>query len=240
MNILTINAEDWYNGFIPAEDKDWDRLEYRVDKMLVPMLDELDKHHVRAVVFCTGWLAEKHPEMVREIARRGHSIGCNGYWHIEPLTMSIDEFREDTKNAKEILEEVSGQNVKAFRAANFSMDEERLSVLAELGFQFDSSMFGEKAYSIGEIIEYPVAKYKGKIPFSGGGFFRLMPYWLIRKAMKEMPYVMTYFHPRDFDKEQPLWPGIGAKDKFLSTVGVTSGFKKWQKLLNEFKFETIY
>lgn len=240
MNILTINAEDWYNGFIPAEDKDWDRLEYRVDKMLVPMLDELDKHHVRAVVFCTGWLAEKHPEMVREIARRGHMIGCNGYWHIEPLTMSAEVFREDTKKAKEILEEVSGQNVKAFRAANFSMDEERLGVLAELGFQFDSSMFGEKAYSVGEIIEYPVAKYKGKIPFSGGGFFRLMPYWLIRKAMKEMPYVMTYFHPRDFDKEQPLWPEIGAKDKFLSTVGVASGFKKWQKLLNEFNFETIY
>ena len=154
--------------------------------------------------------------------------------------MSVEEFREDTKKAKEILEEVSGQKVKAFRAANFSMDEERLGVLAKLGFQFDSSMFGEKAYSIGEIIEYPVAKYKGKIPFSGGGFFRLLPYWLIRKAMKEMPYVMTYFHPRDFDKEQPLWPGIGAKDKFLSTVGVASGFKKWQKLLNEFKFETIY
>lgn len=240
MNILTINAEDWYNGSIPAEDKNWDRLEYRVDKMIVPMLDELDKHKVKAVVFCTGWLAEKHPDMVREIARRGHSVGCNGYWHIEPLAMSVEEFREDTLKAKAILEDVSGQKVKAFRAANFSMEEDRLKVLAELGFQFDSSMMGDKPYSIGEIIEYPVAKYKGKIPFSGGGFFRLMPYWLIRKAMKEMPYVMTYFHPRDFDKEQPLWPGLSAKDKFLTTVGVKGAWKKWQKMLIDFKFETIY
>lgn len=240
MNILTINAEDWYNGYIPAEDKDWDRLEYRVDKMLVPILVELDKHKVKALVFCTGWLAEKHPEMVREIARRGHSVGCNGYWHIEPLTMSVEEFREDTRKAKEILEVVSGQKVKAFRAANFSMDEVRLKVLAELGFQYDSSLFGEKVYSIGEIIEYPVAKYKGKVPFSGGGFFRLMPYWLIRKAMRDMPYVMTYFHPRDFDKEQPLWPGLSAKDKFLTTVGVSGAWKKWQNMLNEFKFENIY
>lgn len=240
MNILTINAEDWYNGNIPAEDKDWDRLEYRVDKMLVPMLDELDKHHVRAVVFCTGWLAEKHPEMVREVARRGHRIGCNGYWHIEPLTMSVDEFREDTRMAKEILEKVSGQEVKAFRAANFSIDEERLKVLVDLGFQFDSSMMGEKPLSLSGIIEYPIAKFKGKVPFSGGGFFRLMPYWVIRMAMKEMPYVMTYFHPRDFDKDMPLWPGLSTKDKFLATVGVASAFGKFRKMLNEFKFDYIY
>lgn len=253
MKLLTINAEDWYNGFIPAEDKGWDRLEYRVDKMLVPMLDELDKHHVRAVVFCTGWLAEKHPEMVREIARRGHMIGCNGYWHIEPLTMSIEEFREDTKKAKEILEEVSGQKVKAFRAANFSMDEERLGVMAELGFQYDSSLFGSEPYKVSDgfkgvqkgsessegLMEYPVAKYKGKIPFSGGGFFRLMPYWLIRKAMKEMPYVMTYFHPRDFDKDMPLWPGLSAKAKFLTTVGVASAYGKWLKMMNDFEFVNI-
>lgn len=240
MNILTINAEDWYNGNIPAEDKDWDRLEYRVDKMLFPMLDELDKHGVKAVVFCTGWLAEKHPKMVREVARRGHRIGCNGYWHIEPLTMSVEEFREDTRKAKGILEEVSGQKVKAFRAANFSMDEERLKVLVELGFQFDSSMMGEKPYGVADIIEYPVAKYKDKLPFSGGGFFRLMPYWLIRKAMREMPYVMTYLHPRDFDKDMPLWPGLSAKDKFLTTVGVASAFRKFQRMLNDFEFECMY
>lgn len=240
MNILSINAEDWYNGFVPAEDMDWDRFEYRVDKLLLPMLDELDKYGIKAVIFCTGWLAEKHSEIVLEITSRGHIIGCNGYWHIEPLAMSVDEFREDTRKAKVILEEVSGQKVKAYRAANFSLDEERLKVLVELGFLVDSSMEGDKPYSIGEIIEYPIAKYKGKVPFSGGGFFRLMPYWVIRKAMKEMPYVMTYFHPRDFDSEQPQWPGLSAKDRFLTTVGVSGAFKKWQKMLHDFKFDNIY
>lgn len=239
MYYLTINAEDWYNGFVPAEDKDWDRFEYRVDKLLVPMLDELDKHKVKAVVFCTGWLAEKHPEMVREVAKRGHEVGCNGYWHIEPMTLSVEEFREDTLKAKAALEDVIGKPLRWFRAANFSMDEERLKVLVKLGFQFDSSMFGEKPSGVCDIIEYPIAKYNGKVPFSGGGFFRLMPYCLIKKFMKEMDYVMTYFHPRDFDKEQPLWPELGMKDKFLSTVGVKGGFRKFQKLLNDFKFENI-
>lgn len=240
MIFLTINAEDWYNGFVSAEDKDWDRFEYRVETMLIPMLDELDKRHVGAVVFCTGWLAEKHPEAVLGIVRRGHEIGCNGYWHIDPMKMSIDEFREDALSAKKVLEKVCGKTVRFFRAANFSIDEERLKVLAELGFQFDSSMMGERPFAIGDVIEYPIAKYKGKVPFSGGGFFRLMPYRLIRKFMKEKDYVMTYFHPRDFDAEQPKWQGLGMKDKFLSYVGVKGGFAKYKRLLNDFNFDNLY
>ena len=88
MRILTINAEDWYNGYISPQDRDWGRFEYRVDKWLIPMLDELDRRKIRAVVFCTGWLADHHPEIIRETARRGHEIGCNGYWHIEPNCMA--------------------------------------------------------------------------------------------------------------------------------------------------------
>ena len=95
MRILTINAEDWYNGYISPQDRDWGRFEYRVEKWLIPMLDELDKRKIRAVVFCTGWLADNHPEIIRETARRGHEIGCNGYWHIEPNTMTREDFDKD-------------------------------------------------------------------------------------------------------------------------------------------------
>ena len=91
MRIMTINAEDWYNGYISPQDRDWGLFEYRVDKWLIPMLDELDQRQIRAVVFCTGWLADHHPEIIRETARRGYEIGCNGYWHIEPNTMSMKE-----------------------------------------------------------------------------------------------------------------------------------------------------
>ena len=116
MRILTINAEDWYNGYISPQDRDWERFEYRVDKWLIPMLDELDRRKIRAVVFCTGCLAEHHPEIILDTVRRGHEIGCNGYWHIEPNTMTREEFSDDTRRAKEALEKVTGRPVVAIPA----------------------------------------------------------------------------------------------------------------------------
>ena len=240
MRILTINAEDWYNGYISPQDRDWGRFEYRVDKWLIPMLDELDRRKIKAVVFCTGWLADNHPEIIRETARRGHEIGCNGYWHIEPNTMTREEFEDDTRKAKEALEKVTGKQVLAFRAPGFAVEgteEWFFEVLKKQGFITDYSLYGNEPKEIavgdGVIMEYPVSLYKGRLPFIGGGYFRLLPYWLIKRAMRDMPYVMMYFHPRDFDTDQPRWEGLSMKERFIGYVGLKGAYGKWVRLLGD-------
>ena len=242
MNILTFNPEDWYNGNVNPQDTNWERFEYRVDKMILPVLDVLDMRGVKATFFCMGWLAENHPEIVKEIANRGHQIGCNSYMHAEPNTLSRELFLEDLKRSKEILEMVSGKPVEAYRAPNFAtegIESWYFEVRGELGFKYDSSLFCDKPYMINGIKEFPVNRYKEKIPYSGGGYFRLMPYSLIKRWMKKSHYVMTYFHPRDFDKEQPRWEGLSAKGQFLNYVGLDGAYDKWLKMMNDFKFVNV-
>ena len=80
-------------------------------------------------------------------------------------------------------------------------------------------------------MEYPVSLYKGRLPFIGGGYYRLLPYWFIKRAMRDMPYVMTYFHPRDFDTDQPRWEGLGLKDRYLGYLGLKGAYRKWLKVI---------
>lgn len=242
MNILTFNPEDWYNGNISPKDTNWERFEYRVDKMVLPILDFLDQKKVKATFFCMGWLADNHPELVREIANRGHQIGCNSYMHAEPNTLTKEQFYDDVKRSREILEKVSGKSVEAYRAPSFAtlgIEEWYFDVLKDLGFKYDCSIYGAKPTVINGIKEFPVCKYKGKIPYSGGGYFRLMPYRLIKSLMRNNDYVMTYFHPRDFDKEQPRWEGLSTKDRFLSYAGLDSAYDKWMKMMNDFDFVNV-
>jgi len=242
MNILTFNPEDWYNGNISPKDTNWERFEYRVDKMVLPILDFLDQKKVKATFFCMGWLADNHPELVREIANRGHQIGCNSYMHAEPNTLTKEQFYDDVKRSREILEKVSGKSVEAYRAPSFAtlgIEEWYFDVLKDLGFKYDCSIYGAKPTVINGIKEFPVCKYKGKIAYSGGGYFRLMPYRLIKSLMRNNDYVMTYFHPRDFDKEQPRWEGLSTKDRFLSYAGLDGAYDKWMKMMNDFEFVNV-
>ena len=247
MNILTINAEDWFHAIIKPGDKDWDRFSYRVDILLLPMLQELEKRGIRAVVFCTGWLAACHPEIVKTIAKMGHIIGCNGYWHDEPNKMSKEEFIADLSMNKTILEQVSGKDVDAYRAPNFAaigIEDWYFDALAEMGFRRDFSFIGKTPYKVichsgKSIEEWPVSKYKGIIPYSGGGFFRLMPYVLIKYFMNHSEYVMTYFHPRDFDTRQPRWAELSLKDRCLCYVGLSGSWKKWINMLDDFDFQDL-
>ena len=108
MNILTFDIEDWYNCDYLTRNFDWDKFEFRVDKTLIPLLEELDKKNLKGTFFCLGWLAEKHPEVIREIDRRGHQIGCHSYQHELVFRFNRDEFIEDTSKAKKYIEDVIG------------------------------------------------------------------------------------------------------------------------------------
>lgn len=263
MNILTFDIEDWYNCDFISGDFEWDKWEYRVDKMLIPILDELDRRGIKGTFFCLGWLAEKHPDIIREIDRRGHEVGCHTYQHELSTRFTPEQFVEDTMKAKRLIEEAIGHEIKYFRAPGFSITEKNpwaIDKLVEMGFECDCSAFaahhdygGMPNYGKPEpallktkngnmIKEFPVNFHSvaGKnIVFSGGGFFRLFPYWLIKRWGKDADYLMTYFHPRDFDKDQPVVQGLPLMRRFKSYVGISGNFKKWNQLLDDFDFLTV-
>lgn len=263
MNILTFDIEDWYNCDFISEDFNWDKFEVRIYQGVDRILEELSRRNLKGTFFCLGWLAEKHPNVIKSIINGGHHIGCHSYQH--ELSFRFDEkgFRDDTLKSKNLLEDISGREVNAFRAPGFSITRNNswaLSALAEMGFIYDCSLFPAphdyggmptygtgipKLIDVGEnmvIKEFPIniKPVLGKnIVFSGGGFFRLFPYWLINKWGKETDYMMTYFHPRDFDIEQPVIESLPLTRKFKSYVGIKGAFKKFQSLLDDFEFVNL-
>jgi len=263
MNILTFDIEDWYNCDFENQDFNWDKSEVRIYDNVDRILDELAKHKIVATFFCLGWLAEKHPKVIQKIHAQGHQIGCHSYQHELSFRFDKEAFKADTLKSKDLLEAVIGEPIYSFRAPGFSISEQNiwaLEVIAELGFKYDCSLFpaahdygGFKSYGVAEpailklpngmlLKEFPMSVknlYGKKIIFSGGGFFRLFPYFLIKYWSKQSSYLMTYFHPRDFDPDQPMIETLPINRKFKSYVGLKRAFSKFQKLLKDFEFTGI-
>lgn len=262
MKILSFDIEDWYNVDFISEDFEWDKYEVRIYEGVERILARLESNNIKGTFFCLGWLAEKHPEIIRRIANMGHHIGCHSYQHQLSFRFSPEEFRTDTFKAKVLIENVIGKEVNAFRAPGFSITKNNLwalDILVQLGFKFDSSLFPSKhdyggfpEYSSkgpsilslpsGTIKEFPMSFYTmlgKKIIFSGGGYFRLFPYWFINECTKQSPYLMTYFHPRDFDPNQPFFESQKGIRKFKSYIGLKKSFRKFDQYLNDFEFINI-
>jgi peptidoglycan-N-acetylglucosamine deacetylase len=263
MNILTFDIEDWYNCDFLTQDFNWDKYEVRLYEGIDRILSALDSAQLKGSFFCLGWVAEKHPEIIRRIHAEGHHIGCHSYQHELAFRFDKEDFRQDTDKSRKLLEDITGTNVNAFRAPGFSITENNswaLEVLSELGFEYDCSIF-PAAHDYGgypsfgkaepvifklpngaELKEFPINFHSmmgRNLVFSGGGFFRLFPYHLIHKWGKSSSYLMTYFHTRDFDPEQPMIESLPLMRKFKSYVGLKHSYAKFQHLLRDFNFVDV-
>lgn len=263
MNILTFDIEDWYNCDFNTPDYDWDKYEVRIYEGVERILRELASRDLKATFFCLGWVAEKHPEVIRSIYNQGHHIGCHSYQHELSSRFDREGFKNDTEKSKKLIEDLIGEPIDAFRAPGFSITEQNVwafEVLAELGFKYDCSIFpashdyggfasyGKAVPSIlklengTQLKEFPVnihPIFGMNIVFSGGGFFRLFPYSIIRYWAQRSPYIMSYFHTRDFDPGQPKFKSLPLVRKYKSYVGLSTSFVKFQTLLDEFKFISV-
>ncbi len=263
MNILTFDIEDWYNCDFISQNLDWDKYEVRIYEGVERILEELKKRELKATFFCLGWIAEKHPNVIRSIHAQGHHIGCHSYQHELSYRFDRDGFRKDTDKSKKLIEDLIGSQIDAFRAPGFSITEKNLwafDILSELGFIYDCSIlpashdyggfpnFGLAEPAIlnlrngAQLKEFPIniKDILGrKIVFTGGGYFRIFPYWLIKNWASESSYMMTYFHTRDFDPDQPMLKALPLMRKFKSYIGLSGAFLKFQNLLNDFKFISI-
>ena len=263
MNILTFDIEDWYNCDFITQDFNWDKYEVRIYEGIERILSELEIRKLKGTFFCLGWIAEKHPDVIRKIHSHGHHIGCHSYQHELSFRLDRNGFKQDTEKAKKLIEDIIGEPINAFRAPGFSITEKNiwaLEVLTELGFEYDCSIFpakhdygGFESYGNVEpalldlangakLKEFPVSiknTMGNNFVFSGGGFFRLFPYWLIKHWADSSSYLMTYFHTRDFDPDQPMIKSLPLMRKFKSYVGLSTAFAKFQKLLNDFEFQSV-
>jgi polysaccharide deacetylase family protein (PEP-CTERM system associated) len=262
MKILTFDIEDWFHilDFEDTEDINaWNNYDSRLKKNVDFILNKLEKSGQSATFFILGWVAEKHPEIVKLIFDSGNEIGSHSFSHLLLYKYNKEKVKNDLEYSIKLLQDISGSKIKYFRAPGFSILNTTnwvFDVLLELGVETDSSIFptsrahgGYKGFPYSEpckiningaiIKELPINTYKffkQEIVFSGGGYYRLLPYFIQKRLYKKSDYLMTYFHPRDFDADQPVLENLSRVRKFKSYVGLKGSKKKFSKLLNDFDF----
>lgn len=261
MKILTFDIEDWYNHDDYSRDFEWGKHEVRIYEGTEKILTALDERNLKGTFFCVGWIAEHHPKVIRWISDAGHHLGCHSYQHELATRFTREQFKEDTHKAKCLIEDVAGMEVDAFRVPSFSITRDNLwafDVLVELGFKYDSSVFPSHhefgglpdfpavphiiKTSYGNLKEFPISLGKvfgREIVYSGGGYFRIMPYWLLKRMTSQSGYVMAYFHPSDFDPEQPQMPHLSKMRQFKNRVALNRAYEKFKKYIADYSFVNI-
>jgi len=266
MYILTFDIEEWFHLLDNASTKNeesWRRYEVRIHENTDRILQLLIDKKQSASFFCLGWIAEKYPEIIRKISQCGFEICSHTHMHQLSYEQTPLEFKNDVERSIKVLEDLTGQKVTTFRAPGFSISESNknyLKLLTELGIENDCSIFpvnrahgGYSSFGCAEpciidyegkeIKEFPLNYYEiagRKIVFSGGGYFRFIPYFLLKYFMKKSDYVMAYFHPRDFDIDQPIIQELSPLRKFKSYYGLGNAFDKLNSLITDYKFIDLH
>lgn len=266
INALTVDVEDYFH--VAAFEKqitpaDWNDMTPRVDRNTRVLLDQFDRNNAKATFFFLGWVAQRFPDLVKEVQRRGHEVASHGFSHTKVHQQTQAEFRDDVIRAKDILEQLTGQPVIGYRAPSFSINKQSewaFEILKDIGHLYSSSTYPIKhdLYGVPDWPQLPYMRPEGiweipmptltmfgrQLPIAGGGYFRLMPYWLssslISKFLKEdrMPY-MFYFHPWEIDPEQPRVAGAGQKSKFRHYVNLDKMEHKLDQLLTQFNWGSL-
>ncbi|TPV35980.1 DUF3473 domain-containing protein [Paucihalobacter ruber] len=265
MHILTFDIEEWFHLLDNPSTKtnsQWGNYEVRIHQNMERVFNILDATNTKASFFVLGWIAEKYPEVVREICDRGYEIGSHTTSHQLVYEQSKQAFQADVERSIKSLEDISGKKVKMFRAPGFSIKEKNkwaFEILFELGIEIDSSVFpAERAhgglpsygsakpsilqYNGTQLKEFPINTFPilfKPMIFSGGGYFRFFPYKCIKEWTQKSDYVMSYFHPRDFDPEQPIVKGLSPQRKFKTYVGLKRTEEKLKNWTSDFEFIDI-
>ena len=259
MRILTFDVEEWFHILdhkSTTTEHDWERFPPRIRENMDRILDLLEQKKQSATFFVLGWIARRYPDVVRKIAECGYEIGCHSNMHQLVYRMSPNDFKEDLRQAIHTIEDAVGRRVTSYRAPGFSATKECdwfFEALIEQGIEVDCSIFpARRAHGgypefgattpvrvqtpSGILKELPINTKKvfgRNIIFSGGGYFRILPLPLLRRWLRGSDYVMTYFHPRDFDPGQPVIRDLSLVRKFKSYVGLRGALAKLSAILDE-------
>ncbi len=265
MNILTFDIEEWFHildNYSTKNEKDWASFPSRLEHNMERIFELLERKEQKATFFCLGWIAREYPEIIRRISDYGYEIATHSDLHQLAYEQNREVFKTDLEKSIKSIEDIIGKKVTTYRAPGFSVNKENKWVLEELvkhGIEIDCSIFPAKRAHGGfenyghaepsiididgmKLKEFPISlfEFAGKnLIFSGGGYFRIFPYWMIKSMMKRSDYVMTYFHPRDFDPDQPIIAGLSKVRRFKSYVGLGTAFDKLERLITDFEFVDV-
>ncbi len=264
---FSVDVEDWYH-ILEAEGAppmaEWDALPSRVERGFMRLLDLFSEKGVSVTCFFLGWVAERHPHLVREAFTRGHEIGSHGHSHRLVHAMGADSFREDAIRSRQVLEDLIGEPVRWHRAAGFSVTADTpwfFEELARAGHTHDSSVFPAAhghgglsgapvaphriSTSAGDIVEFPmsVVSVLGRpMCFFGGGYLRVSPYLLVRsmarRVIAEGRPVAFYLHPREVDPGHPRL-ALSAKRRLKSYTCIDGTHAKIARLLDDLPVTTF-
>ncbi|MFQ5745734.1 MAG: XrtA system polysaccharide deacetylase [Gemmatimonadota bacterium] len=266
-HVFSVDVEEYFqvHAFESRIARDeWESMPSRVERGVDALLGLLDRHDARATFFVLGWIGRRHPDLVRRIAAEGHEIASHGWSHRRVSELRREAFREEVRDSRALLGDLAGRAVIGYRAPSFSLlpgCEWAFDVLLEEGYRYDSSLFPIRranygypgalpephliAREAGVILELPMtlATWRGiRIPASGGGYFRQLPYRISRHAFRQRAENGTpavfYVHPWELDPDQPRVraPWLTRRRHYggLATVG-----ERLERLLSEFRFTSV-
>jgi polysaccharide deacetylase family protein (PEP-CTERM system associated) len=261
-NIVSIDVEDWFQveNFSQAiQQENWDSYPLRIERNVQRILEICDRTGVRATFFILGWVAERLPHLVRQLAGAGHEVASHGWSHAPVWRLTPDEFRGEVSRSRKLLEDLSGGQVFGYRAPTFSITSSTLwalDILAEEGYLYDSSIFPVWHDHYG-IPDAPLEIHQGKsglwevplsvldfggarLPVAGGGYFRLYPRWVTEWAIGRInragrPAVI-YLHPWEFDPGQPEPPGVSRVKLLRHRIGLQTTGPRLARLFDRFRF----
>ncbi|MFZ1685155.1 MAG: XrtA system polysaccharide deacetylase [Candidatus Zixiibacteriota bacterium] len=269
LNLLTVDLEEWYvvEALTARFGSDqWQGLESTVVRNTRVLLDLFEHKDVRATFFILGWCAERHPQLIAEIAERGHEVACHSYQHVRVDKLTPEAFREDTVRAIDAIVKACGVKPRGYRAPSWSINPScswAFRILAELGFDYDSSIFPIKHDIYGmpdaprqlfrmsfddgkQLWEFPCATFRifgYNLPLAGGGYLRHSPYWysafMINRLNRQGMPAMVYIHPWEIDPEPPKIEGLTSVQKFRTYGSTDILGRKLYKLLSDYQFTTI-
>lgn len=266
---MTVDVEDYFHVAALAKSIDrsrWDQMEYRAEASTRRLLDLFEESNIHATFFVLGWVARRSPELIREIARRGHEVASHGMSHKLVYNQTPEEFSRETYESKALLEDIIGVPVLGYRASTYSITRRSLwalDILSEAGFTYDSSIFPIRhdLYGIPDapqvpsliatpkgasIVEFPMSTapmFGLRIPVSGGGYFRLLPYWLTRAGLRKLndelqrPFIF-YLHPWEVDPDQPR-VRTSWKSRLRHYTNLNRCEARLRRLIGEFRFGRV-
>ena len=264
-NGLSVDVEDWFQvgAFENVIDKDdWGSLTDRIERNCDLILQMFSDADVKATFFTLGWVAQRHPELMRRISEEGHELASHGWDHSRVFRIGREEFALDLERSKKTIEDIAGVGICGYRAPSFSIDQRTpwaYMILAEQGFTYSSSVapishdhygwrdaprFAFKPLPWSDLLEIPVttAEFAGRrMAAGGGGFFRVLPYafsrWAIRQVnRREGRPAIFYFHPWEIDPDQPRVPQAPLKSRLRHYTNLDGMADKLRQLVDEFQW----
>jgi polysaccharide deacetylase family protein (PEP-CTERM system associated) len=267
-HIFTVDVEEYFHAHALASAAPlsrWHTLESRVVDSTVRLMDLLARHDAHATFFVLGWVADRHPALVRRIVAEGHEVASHGYWHTRVAPMRLNQFRDELRHSRDLLEQLTGRRVLGFRAPSFSIvpgAEWAFDIMLEEGITYDSSLFPIRRPGAGypgccpephhlmrpagRLLELPLTTTViggMRLPAAGGAWLRHLPFGLVERAFLEcagrsVPGVF-YMHPWEIDAGQPVLPGVSPVSRLRHYGGTHRMLARVEQLMAQFRFTSV-